>query len=235
MVLARNAIHSALFLVLTMLSLGVFYILQAGSVHRPGADHRLHRRDHDAVPVRADAGRPGRLRLGHRDAARPAGRRGAARPRPRRPALHRRLPRAASTRRAGGRPARPSGAERRRRRQRAGHRAPAVHPVHLRLRGHLGAADHGGARRDGARARAAQARATSLSQPEQMRARFAPGNYPAPKPGPGVFAHVRLGRHAGPPARRLAGRAQHLGDPADARTHRARGRAEADAHRRFQE
>ncbi|MPZ25779.1 MAG: NADH-quinone oxidoreductase subunit J [Micromonosporaceae bacterium] len=27
-----------------------------------------------------------------------------------------------------------------------------------------------------------------LSQPEQMRARFAPGNYPAPKPGPGVFA-----------------------------------------------
>ncbi len=27
-----------------------------------------------------------------------------------------------------------------------------------------------------------------LSQPEQMRARFEPGNYPAPKPGPGVFA-----------------------------------------------
>jgi NADH-quinone oxidoreductase subunit J len=27
-----------------------------------------------------------------------------------------------------------------------------------------------------------------LSQPDQMRARFAPGNYPAPKPGPGVFA-----------------------------------------------
>jgi len=27
-----------------------------------------------------------------------------------------------------------------------------------------------------------------LSQPERMRARFAPGNYPAPKPGPGVFA-----------------------------------------------
>jgi NADH-quinone oxidoreductase subunit J len=30
MVLARNAIHSALFLVMTMLSLGVFYILQSG-------------------------------------------------------------------------------------------------------------------------------------------------------------------------------------------------------------
>ncbi len=27
-----------------------------------------------------------------------------------------------------------------------------------------------------------------LSQPEAMRARFAPGSYPAPKPGPGVFA-----------------------------------------------
>jgi NADH-quinone oxidoreductase subunit J len=27
-----------------------------------------------------------------------------------------------------------------------------------------------------------------VSQPDRMRARFAPGNYPAPKPGPGVFA-----------------------------------------------
>jgi NADH-quinone oxidoreductase subunit J len=27
-----------------------------------------------------------------------------------------------------------------------------------------------------------------VSQPEKMRARFQPGNYPAPKPGPGVFA-----------------------------------------------
>jgi NADH-quinone oxidoreductase subunit J len=27
-----------------------------------------------------------------------------------------------------------------------------------------------------------------LTQPEMMRARFAPGNYPGPKPGPGVFA-----------------------------------------------
>ena len=30
MVVARNAVHSALWLVLTMLSLGVFYIVQAG-------------------------------------------------------------------------------------------------------------------------------------------------------------------------------------------------------------
>ena len=44
-------------------------------VHRPGrrvprlrADHRLHRRDHDAVPVRADADRPGCRRLDLRGA-----------------------------------------------------------------------------------------------------------------------------------------------------------------------
>jgi NADH-quinone oxidoreductase subunit J len=28
-----------------------------------------------------------------------------------------------------------------------------------------------------------------INQPDQMRARFAPGNYPAPKPGPGVYAN----------------------------------------------
>jgi NADH-quinone oxidoreductase subunit J len=31
-------------------------------------------------------------------------------------------------------------------------------------------------------------REQKASQPERMRARFAPGSYPAPKPGPGVFA-----------------------------------------------
>jgi NADH-quinone oxidoreductase subunit J len=30
--------------------------------------------------------------------------------------------------------------------------------------------------------------ARQMGQPDRMRARFAPGNYPAPKPGPGVFA-----------------------------------------------
>ena len=45
-----------------------------------GADHRLHRRDPDAVPVRADAGRRRRLRLGGRDDPGPAadGRRSSA-------------------------------------------------------------------------------------------------------------------------------------------------------------
>jgi NADH-quinone oxidoreductase subunit J len=28
-----------------------------------------------------------------------------------------------------------------------------------------------------------------VTQPQRMRARFAPGNYPGPKPGPGVFAN----------------------------------------------
>jgi len=31
-------------------------------------------------------------------------------------------------------------------------------------------------------------REEKLTQPQRMRARFAPGNYPGPKPGPGVFA-----------------------------------------------
>ena len=59
-------------------------------VPRLRPDHRLHRRDHDAVPVRADADRPGRRRLGHRGAARSAGRTAAdRRHRPRRPARRR--------------------------------------------------------------------------------------------------------------------------------------------------
>jgi len=33
-----------------------------------------------------------------------------------------------------------------------------------------------------------RSREQKLSQPERMRQRFAPGSYPAPKPGPGVFA-----------------------------------------------
>ena len=45
-----------------------------------GADHRLHRRDLDAVPVRADARRRGRLRLGGRDHPRPAALRRGRRP-----------------------------------------------------------------------------------------------------------------------------------------------------------
>ena len=44
-----------------------------GAVPVRGADHRLHRRDPDAVPVRADAGRRRRLRLGGRDDQGPAG------------------------------------------------------------------------------------------------------------------------------------------------------------------
>ena len=77
-----------------------------------GADHRLHRRDPDAVPVRADARRRRRVRLGGRDDQGPAGdgdrRRPAVRPDPgdrHRPGLARRghrpvggQPRAATSR-----------------------------------------------------------------------------------------------------------------------------------------
>ena len=72
MVLLRNAIHSALSLVATMMSPRRVLPDRAGPVPRPGADHRLHRRDHDLVPVRADARRPRLVRLARRDAARPA-------------------------------------------------------------------------------------------------------------------------------------------------------------------
>ena len=44
-----------------------------GAVPRRGADHRLHRRDHDPLPVRADAGRPRLVGLRRRDPARAAG------------------------------------------------------------------------------------------------------------------------------------------------------------------
>ena len=57
MVLARNAIHSALSLVATMMCLGLFYVIEQGPFLGSGPDHRLHRRDHDPVPVRPDAGR----------------------------------------------------------------------------------------------------------------------------------------------------------------------------------
>ena len=72
MVFSRNAVHSALWLVMTMLSLGVLYMVQSGAVPGLHPDHRLHRRDHDAVRLRADDGRPRLVRLRRRDAARAA-------------------------------------------------------------------------------------------------------------------------------------------------------------------
>ncbi len=63
-----------------------------GAVPLRGADHRLHRRDPDAVPLRADAGRRRRLRLGGRDDPRPAAVRDPGRADPRRDPGRRRRP-----------------------------------------------------------------------------------------------------------------------------------------------
>ena len=148
-----------------------------------GADHRLHRRDPDAVPVRADAGRRRRLRLGRGDDPRPAAVRGDRRPdlrgHPgdrRRPGLGRRGHRARTT---------PT------RRQRPGHRQDPVHHLRVRLRGHLGAADHRGARRDGAGPpRAARSRSSTqaTSRPSGCASTPRPGAHLGPLPPPGVFA-----------------------------------------------
>ena len=56
-VLARNPVHSALFLVVTLVSVAVFFVQQRRAPARGGADHRLRRRDRRAVPVRDHAAR----------------------------------------------------------------------------------------------------------------------------------------------------------------------------------
>ncbi len=165
------------------------------AVHRHGADHRLHRRDHDAVPVRADAGRSGCHRLADRSAAGPAGGRG--------PRSDSASP-AWSGRRSTGRwtagprssldQANAAGNVQGSRR--------AVHQVRLRVRADLGAADHGRGGCDGAGAHRAPQGGPEDQAAGAMRARFAPGNYPGPKPGPGVYRHHHLGGHAGSAAGR---------------------------------
>ena len=113
-----------------------------GAVPLRGADHRLHRRDPDAVPLRADARRRRRLRLGGRDDPRPAAVRDPGRADPRRDPGRRR--RSALARQRG----RPLGGQQGR--QHRGARQHPVLPLRLRLRGHLRAADHRRRGRDGA-------------------------------------------------------------------------------------
>ena len=69
-----------------------------GAVPVRGADHRLHRRDPDALPVRADAGRRRRVRLGRRDDPGPARAGHRLRPAARPGARHRPLARSRSAR-----------------------------------------------------------------------------------------------------------------------------------------
>ena len=63
MVLARRAVHCAVLLAVVMLSLAVLYAIARCAVPGLRADHRLHRRGADAVPVRAHDRRGERGRL----------------------------------------------------------------------------------------------------------------------------------------------------------------------------
>ena len=178
-----------------------------------GADHRLHRCDLDAVPVRADAGRGRRGRLAGRDDPRPAG---LGRDR------RRRLRAAARVRgRQRGRriPAGPGRRQQRARRQRPGHRGAGLHPVRVRLRGDRCAADHRGARGDGAGPpRAADAeedagRAGHRADAEVRRDRSASRTAAQPR----RLRPAQRGRHPGPVAGRHRVGAVGVGHPAGAR------------------
>ncbi len=72
-----------------------------------------------------------------------------------------------------------------RERQRAGHRLAAVHQLRVRVRGDLGAADHGGGRRDGAGAHPQAEERAARASPTSMRLRFRPRQLPRPSAGPG--------------------------------------------------
>ena len=71
-VLARNPVHSALFLVVTLVSVAVLFLQQDADLARRGADRRVRRRDRRAVPVRDHAARRRPARVVRRPAAVPA-------------------------------------------------------------------------------------------------------------------------------------------------------------------
>ena len=182
MVVFRNAVHSALSLAGDDDLPRRLLHDRAGPVHRLRADHRLHRRDHDLVPVRPDAGRARFVRLDRRDPARAAAGGRVRRPRLRADRRDRRRPRVQRLRRrstsARGNSA--DGAQR----QLA--RPGDLHPVPVRVRADLGAADR-------RRASAAMVLAhverdePKPTQKAVARARFRSGR-PQPWPGPGVLS-----------------------------------------------
>ena len=49
---SRKAVHAALLLAVVMICLAILYLVQGAPFLGRRADHRLHRRDHDAVPLR---------------------------------------------------------------------------------------------------------------------------------------------------------------------------------------
>jgi NADH-quinone oxidoreductase subunit J len=182
MVWARNAIHSALFLVLTMLSLGVFYILQAGPfiglvqiivytgaimmlflfvlmlVGRDASDSIIETlRGQRVAAILLGLGLAGLLCTGLARALRhvtPANLVAAN-------AAH------------GGNP------------QGVANLLFTKYVFAFEMTSALLITAALGAM---VLAHVQRRKEDKVSQPEMMRARFAPGNYPAPKPGPGVFA-----------------------------------------------
>ena len=156
-VLARNAIHAALFLVMTMGSLGIFYFIQEAPflgvvqiIVYTGAIMILFLfvlmlvgRDSSDSIVETLRGQRWAGDAA-RDRVRAAGRRRA-------------LPGGAQH--PDGRAGQPE----RRRRQRQQRRRAAVHQVPVRVRAHLGAADHRRGRRDGARRTSSASPASSAA------------------------------------------------------------------------
>ena len=192
MILVRQAVHCAIMLAVVMLSPG-HHVRDAGrAVPRLRADHRLHRRGPDAVPVRPHADRHQLGGLDRGDDQGPADGRRARRDRP--------VPGPGPRHRARGhRPGREDHrGERHGQPDRAG---PAdLHHLRVPVRSHRRAADHRGGRRDGAgapRAHRAQAHPARSRRP-------AAGQRPAgPRPGAGRLRAARRRGPAGPAAGRL--------------------------------
>ena len=88
-------------------------------------------------------------------------------------------------------------------RQRPRHRRAAVHQVPVRLRGHLGAADHRGGRARWCWRTSSASPAARRSQTERSQARFRAEHAADPLPGPGVFATANSVAVPGAAARRL--------------------------------
>ncbi|CAA9349415.1 MAG: NADH-ubiquinone oxidoreductase chain J, partial [uncultured Nocardioidaceae bacterium] len=200
-----------------------------GALPRPGralplrgADHRLHRRDPHALPLRRHARRRRRLGLARGDHPRPAAHGGG----PRAALRHHRR---AGDRAGLGRGCHRTG-HRQRERQRPGPGPAGLHPLRLRLRGDQRAAHHRGDGGDGARPPGAVDAPGEPGRPLQAagarlrRARQAPR--PAAEP-----RCLRAAQRRGHP--RAAPRRHAGGDLGVAGAHRPRDRAvRAGARRR---
>ena len=192
-------------LAVVMLSLAVMYACR-GAVPGLRAGHRLHRRGADAVPVRAHDRRRQLGRLARGDDQRASG-------------CGRRWPRSGCwcccrliIGHAAIGPARRAGAANFGTAT-SGPRHADLHHVRVPVRGDQRAADHRGARRDGAGAPGARL-SPKPTQRELSVRRVASGR-PAPLPGPGIYARHNAVDMPGAAARRH--RRRHVGQPGDRR------------------